>query len=73
MDSNTADLVLILTGVIAVVLLVAWGLLAAAGSAGFDPVFWILVAAFVVYIAWDTRRHLRAIRTRTKAREGRNP
>ncbi len=73
MDRNAADLVMILTGVTAVVLLVAWGLLAAAGTAGFDPVFWLLAAAFIVYIGWDTRRHLKAIRTRTKAREGRNP
>ncbi len=73
MDSSAADLVLMLTGVTAMVLLVAWGLLTAAGNAGFDPVVWTLAGAFGVYIAWDTRRHLRAIRTRTKAREGRNP
>ena len=73
MDANIADVAMISTGVTTVVLLVAWGLVASAGSAGFDPVFWILAAAFIVYIGWDTRRHLKAIRVRTQGRRGRNP
>lgn len=71
MERTAAELVMVLIGVTSAVLLVAWGVLASV-DAGADPVFWILATAFLVYIAWDVRRHLRAIRIRGPPREGRN-
>ena len=63
---------MILLGVTSAVLLVAYGVLAAGGSAETDPFFWILALAFLVYIGWDIRRHLRALRSRSAARDGKN-
>lgn len=64
---------MVLLGVTSAVLLVAWGVLTAASGGGADPVFWILAAAFLVYLAWDIRRHVVSMRTRTAARERRGP
>lgn len=72
MASRAADVGMIVIGVTSAVLLVVYGMLAAGGSAETDPVFWILVLAFLVYIGWDIRRHLRAMRSRSGARGGRN-
>ncbi len=58
---------MVLIGVTAAVLLVTYGLIAQGGSAVTDPVFWILAAAFLVYIGWDVRRHLKSMRTSTAA------
>jgi divalent metal cation (Fe/Co/Zn/Cd) transporter len=60
---HAAELAMVLLGATSVVLLVAYGLLATGGT-GTDPVFWILVLAFLVYIGWDVRRHVRAMRSR---------
>lgn len=64
---------MVLLGLTSAVLLVVWGLLAATGSGGIDPSFWLVAAAFLVYIVWDVRRHLKAIRAQAASREGRNP
>ena len=65
MDRDAAELVVILLGVTSGVLLVAWGLLTAAAGVGTDPLFWVLAAAFLVYLAWDVRRHVLALRRRS--------
>ncbi len=70
MKEDAADLVLALLGVTTAVLLVVWGVLTYEAGAAVDLLFWILAAAFVVYIAWDTRRHLKAIRARKRSDEG---
>ena len=63
MRKNGAELVMALIGITSVALLIVYGLTATAGSAQTDVTFWLLTAAFVVYIAWDVRRHLRKIRS----------
>ncbi len=70
MKEDAAELVLALLGVTTAVLLVVWGVLTYETGAAVDLLFWILAAAFVVYIVWDTRRHLKAIRARKRADEG---
>ncbi len=48
-------------GLVSVTLLFIYGMVAFTSSAGVDPIFWIFVVFFLVYIVWDVRRHLRAI------------
>ncbi len=61
MDPSTSNLLMILVGATSVALLAMYAL----SSAGSDPLFWLFVVAFVVYIVWDIRRHLRGMRART--------
>ncbi len=62
---------MVLLGVASAVFLVAYGLVASGGGVVTDPVFWLLAVAFLVYVGWDTRRHLRAIRSRPPQDDGR--
>ena len=64
MARQRADMVMILLGVTSAVLLIAYGVVAAMGTEGSDPIFWLLVIAFLVYLTWDIRRHLRALGSR---------
>ena len=50
-----------LLGVTSAALLIVYGLIGA-GTTANPPLFWIIVVAFLLYIGWDLRRHLRAIR-----------
>lgn len=72
MDRHAAELVMILLGVTAAVLLVAYGLVAQGGAAVTDPVFWILAVAFLAYIGWDVWRHVRSMRSRSESLEDRS-
>ncbi len=58
MDRRQLTGLMIGLGVVAVVALFLWGLLAA----GSDPVFWLIAVAFSVVMAWDVSRHLRELR-----------
>ena len=71
MTGELAEVAMILLGVTSAVALVVWGLLAFTGSTGADPIFWVFAAAFLVYVGWDTRRHVRVIRSRSPPPEKR--
>jgi threonine/homoserine/homoserine lactone efflux protein len=58
MERSTADLLMILVGATSAALLALYALTSAAN----DPVFWLFVVAFIVYIGWDILRHLRSMR-----------
>jgi len=73
LDRYTAELAMVLLGVTSAVLLVAYGLVGAGGTADTDPVFWLLALAFLIYVGWDIRRHLRAMRRRSGSADEKNP
>ncbi len=73
MDRSAAELALSLLGVTSAVLLVAYGLLSSAVPPGADPLFWLLTIAFLVYVAWDVRRHIRGMRRHAAAKDAKGP
>ena len=66
MVARAADFAMVLLGLVSAALLVVYGLISAAGTA--NPIlFWIIVVAFLVYIGWDVRRHIRAMHSHARA------
>lgn len=56
--------VMVALGMIAALALVVDGMLAADGSPEPNPVFWLIVGLFLLFIGWDIVLHVRIIRSR---------
>lgn len=61
MDRRALTWLMIGLGLSSVIALVLYGILTAGG----DLIFWLIVAMFILFIGWDTLRHVRSLRSTT--------
>ncbi len=65
MAKEHAELAMMILGAASAILLVGYGLLAVGVTSETSLVFWAVTLAFLVYVGWDLRRHLRNVHGRS--------